>query len=230
MFNGRYPGQQFHQIDKRNDMMSDEEFQNEANQTELNEDQAHENAAGEQEAASQTQVLEAENAKLKDRLLRAVAEMENLRKRTDRDVKDARQYAIANFARDMLTATDNLSRALMTMAQEARDEAEGPFKSLIEGVEMTEREMHRLLEKNGITKLEPKGEKFNPNFHQAMFEIPNSDVAENTVMEVMQAGYVIGERVLRPAMVGVAKGGPKVVPINNGDDAAEAGENVDRSV
>ncbi|MCZ4272220.1 nucleotide exchange factor GrpE [Maritalea porphyrae] len=210
--------------------MSDEEFQNEANQTELDEDQAQENAAGEQEAASQTQVLEAENAKLKDRLLRAVAEMENLRKRTERDVKDARQYAMANFARDMLTATDNLSRALMTMAQEAKDEAEGPFKSLIEGVEMTEREMHRLLEKNGITKLEPKGEKFDPNFHQAMFEIPNSDVAENTVMEVMQAGYVIGERVLRPAMVGVAKGGPKVVPINNGDDAAETGENLDRSV
>lgn len=108
------------------------------------------------EAADPLSVLESENTKLKDRLLRAVAEMENLRKRTERDVKDARQYAIANFARDMLTATDNLSRALMTMPQEARDEAEGTFKSLIEGVEMTEHEMIRLLEKNGIKKIEPK--------------------------------------------------------------------------
>jgi len=211
-------------------MMSDEEFQNEANPEDLNQDQAEDNAADEQSAASPTQVLEAENAKLKDRLLRAVAEMENLRKRTDRDVKDARQYAMANFARDMLTATDNLSRALLTMPQEAKDEAEGSFKSLIEGVEMTEREMHRLLEKNGITKLEPKGEKFDPNFHQAMFEIPNADVADNTVMEVVQAGYVIGERVLRPAMVGIAKGGPKVVPITNNDAPTDAGENIDRSV
>jgi len=231
MFNGRYPVQQIHQIDKRIKMMSDEEFQNEADLNDQTDDQAQENAENEKNAASPLEVLEAENAKLKDRLLRAVADMENLRKRTERDVKDARNYAIANFARDMLTATDNLSRALLTMPQEAKDEADGPFKSLIEGVDMTEREMLRLLEKNGITKLEPKGEKFDPNFHQAMFEIPNSNVAENTVMEVVQAGYVIGERVLRPAMVGVAKGGPKVVPISNGDaGVSEAGENVDRSV
>jgi molecular chaperone GrpE len=211
--------------------MSDEEFQNEANQNEQETHEAQDNAADEQNAASPVEALEAENAKLKDRLLRAVAEMENLRKRTERDVKDARSYAMANFARDMLTATDNLSRALLTMSDESKAEADGAFKSLIEGVEMTEREMHRLLEKNGITKLEPKGEKFDPNFHQAMFEIPNSDVADNTVMEVVQAGYVIGERVLRPAMVGVAKGGPKVAPVPNGDAATPAeGENVDRSV
>jgi len=211
--------------------MSDEEFQNEANQNEQETHEAQDNAADEQNAASPIEALEAENAKLKDRLLRAVAEMENLRKRTERDVKDARSYAMANFARDMLTATDNLSRALLTMSDESKAEADGAFKSLIEGVEMTEREMHRLLEKNGITKLEPKGEKFDPNFHQAMFEIPNSDVADNTVMEVVQAGYVIGERVLRPAMVGVAKGGPKVAPVPNGDASTPAeGENVDRSV
>ncbi|MGJ8528677.1 nucleotide exchange factor GrpE [Maritalea sp.] len=206
--------------------MSDEEFHNEANQDEQHDAEPLHDAADEQDAASPVEVLEAENAKLKDRLLRAVAEMENLRKRTERDVKDARQYAMANFARDMLTATDNLSRALLTMPQEAKDEADGQFKSLIEGVEMTEREMHRLLEKNGITKLEPKGEKFDPNFHQAMFEIPNSDVVENTVMEVVQAGYVIGERMLRPAMVGVAKGGPKTAAAA----ASESGENLDKSV
>ncbi len=177
------------------------------------------------EAADPVSALESENAKLKDRLLRAVAEMENLRKRAERDVKDARQYAIANFARDMLTATDNLSRALMTMPQQARDEAEGTFKSLIEGVEMTEREMIRLLEKNGIQKIDPKGEKFDPHFHQAMFEVPNPDAVEGTVTEVMQAGYVIGERVLRPAMVGVAKGGPKAAPA-----AADQGDNIDKSV
>lgn len=212
--------------------MSDEEFQNEANQNEQENAEAQEDAADEQNAASPIEALEAENAKLKDRLLRAVAEMENLRKRTERDVKDARSYAMANFARDMLTATDNLSRALLTMSDEAKAEADGAFKSLIEGVEMTEREMHRLLEKNGITKLEPKGEKFDPNFHQAMFEIPNNDVADGTVMEVVQAGYVIGERVLRPAMVGVAKGGPKVAPVPNGEATAapSEGENVDRSV
>ncbi len=206
--------------------MSDEEFQDEANEEEQRDAVSLQDAAEEQSAASPMEVLDAENAKLKDRLLRAVAEMENLRKRTDRDVKDARQYAMANFARDMLTATDNLSRALLTMSQEAKDEAEGPFKSLIEGVDMTEREMLRLLEKNGITKLEPKGEKFDPHFHQAMFEIPNTDVPHNTVMEVVQAGYVIGERMLRPAMVGVAKGGPKpgAAPV------PEGGENLDRSV
>lgn len=230
--NGRYPGQLFHQNETSElKTMSDEEFQNEANQNEQETHEAQDNAADEQNAASPIEALEAENAKLKDRLLRAVAEMENLRKRTERDVKDARSYAMANFARDMLTATDNLSRALLTMSDESKAEADGAFKSLIEGVEMTEREMHRLLEKNGITKLEPKGEKFDPNFHQAMFEIPNSDVADNTVMEVVQAGYVIGERVLRPAMVGVAKGGPKVAPVPNGDAATPAeGENVDRSV
>lgn len=209
-------------------MMSDDDKK--LDETELQDGaQDAEQAQGEAdapEAADPTSALESENAKLKDRLLRAVAEMENLRKRSERDVKDARQYAIANFARDMLTATDNLSRALLTMPQEARDEAEGTFKSLIEGVEMTEREMIRLLEKNGIKKIEPKGEKFDPHFHQAMFEVPNPDAVEGTVTEVVQAGYVIGERVLRPAMVGVAKGGPKTAPAATADQ----GDNIDKSV
>lgn len=211
--------------------MSDEELNNheahegaEANTTE----ETSADNVEDLNAASPLEVLEEENAKLKDRLLRAVAEMENLRKRAEREVKDARQFAIANFARDMLTATDNLSRALLTMPQESKDEAEGAFKSLIEGVEMTEREMHRLLEKNGIKQLDPKGEKFDPHFHQAMFEVPNTEVADGTVMEVVQAGYVIGERVLRPAMVGVAKGGPKVVPTPQPTEAPTDG--IDKSV
>ncbi|GGA37679.1 nucleotide exchange factor GrpE [Pelagibacterium lentulum] len=153
--------------------------------------------------------LEAENSELRDKVLRTVAEMENLRKRTEREVVDTRTYAIAGFARDMLVATDNLSRALMVIPAEARETADGTLKSLIEGIEMTEREMQRLLQKNGVSPILAEGEKFDPHRHQAMFEVPDPSVAEGTVVQVVQAGYAIGERVLRPAMVGVAKGGPR---------------------
>jgi molecular chaperone GrpE len=135
--------------------------------------------------------------------------MENLRRRTARDVHDARNYAIANFARDMLSVSDNLKRALEAIPQEARDAGDAGFKALIEGVDMTERAMLASLERHGVKKLEPEGERFDPNFHQAMFEMPREDVPSNTVVQVVQTGYVIGDRVLRPAMVGVSKGGPK---------------------
>jgi molecular chaperone GrpE len=150
-----------------------------------------------------------ENEELKERALRLAAEMENLRRRTARDVHDARSYAIANFARDMLSVSDNLRRALEAVPQEARDSADASFKALIEGVDLTERAMLAALERHGVKKLFPEGEKFDPNFHQAMFEVPNADVPANTVVQVVQSGYSIGERVLRPALVGVAKGGPK---------------------
>ncbi len=150
-----------------------------------------------------------ENDELKDRALRAAADMENLRRRTARDVQDARVYAIANFARDMLSVSDNLRRAIDAIPAEAKDAAEAGFKALLEGVEITERGMLSTLERHGVKKLEPQGEKFDPNFHQAMFEVPNPEVPANTVVQVVQPGYSIGERVLRPAMVGVAKGGPK---------------------
>jgi molecular chaperone GrpE len=150
-----------------------------------------------------------ENEELKDRALRVAAEMENLRRRTARDVHDARSYAIANFAREMLSVSDNLRRALDAVPQDARDSADAGFKALIEGVEITERSMLTALERHGVKKLYPEGEKFDPNFHQAMFEVPNPDVPANTVVQVVQPGYSIGERVLRPAMVGVARGGPK---------------------
>jgi len=153
--------------------------------------------------------LVAENADMKDRMLRTVAEMENLRKRTEREVSDTRTYAIASFARDMLAATDSLSRALVTVPAEVRASAEGTLKSLIDGIELTEREMQRLLAKHGVTPIEAQGQKFDPHKHQAMFEVPDPSVAEGTVVQVVQAGYAIGDRVLRPAMVGVAKGGPK---------------------
>jgi molecular chaperone GrpE len=150
-----------------------------------------------------------ENEELKDRALRVAAEMENLRRRTARDVHDARSYAIANFARDMLSVSDNLRRALEAVSEETRKSADDAFKSLIEGVDITERAMLASLERHGVKKLYPEGERFDPNFHQAMFEVSNPDVPANTVVQVVQPGYSIGERVLRPAMVGVAKGGPK---------------------
>ncbi|TWI36423.1 nucleotide exchange factor GrpE [Mesorhizobium tianshanense] len=152
-----------------------------------------------------------ENDELKDRALRVAAEMENLRRRTARDVHDARAYAVANFARDMLSVSDNLRRALDAIPAEAKASGDAGFKALIEGVEITERAMLSALERHGVKKLEPEGEKFDPNFHQAMFEVPNPEVPANTVVQVVQPGYSIGERVLRPAMVGVAKGGPKQV-------------------
>jgi molecular chaperone GrpE len=150
-----------------------------------------------------------ENEEMKERLLRSAAEMENLRRRTARDVQDARSYAIANFARDMLSVSDNLRRALDAISAEARAADDSGLKTLIEGVDITERAMLSALGRHGVKKLDPEGERFDPNFHQAMFEVPNPDVLANTVVQVVQPGYSIGERVLRPAMVGVAKGGPR---------------------
>lgn len=164
--------------------------------------------------------LAKENEELKDRSLRLAADMENLRRRTARDVHDARTYAIANFARDMLSVSDDLKRALDAIPAEAKASGDGGFKALIEGVELTERSMLAALERHGVKKLQPEGEKFDPNFHQAMFEVPNPNVPSGTVIQVVQTGYVIGDRVLRPAMVGIAKGGPKVAA---SETAAEPG-------
>ncbi len=150
-----------------------------------------------------------ENEELKDRSLRLAAEMENLRRRTQRDVADARTYAVTNFARDMLTVSDNLRRALDTVSDETKAAADASFRALFDGVDITERGLLSALERHGVKKLEPQGEKFDPNFHQAMFEVPNPDVPSGTVVQVVQSGYSIGDRVLRPAMVGVARGGPK---------------------
>jgi len=164
-------------------------------------------------------VLEAEKADLKDKLLRLMADMENLRRRTEREVADARTYAVANFARDMLNVADNIHRAIESVPDEARSTAEGAFKGLIEGIDLTERDLLKTLERHGVKKLDPQGQKFDPNVHQAMFEIPNAEVPNGTVLQVVQSGYVIGERVLRPALVGVSKGGPKAAA--NGAEATD---------
>lgn len=181
-------------------------------------------AAAEAAPADQAAELAARNAELNDRLLRLAAEMENLRKRYERELADTRTYAIAGFARDMLTATDSLSRALMMLPAEARETADATMQSLIDGIELTEREMQRLLSKHGVKPIEAEGQKFDPHRHQAMFEVPDPSRPEGTVVQVVQAGFSIGDRVLRPAMVGVAKGGPKAAPAEH---APEGG--VDKS-
>ena len=166
-------------------------------------------------------------AELKDKLLRALAEMENLRKRTEREVADARAYGIADFARDLLGIADNIRRALDAITPELRGSAEQSVKALIAGVELTERELLKALEKNGVRQFTPRGEKFDPNKHQAMFEVPNASVPAGSVSEVVQPGYMIGGRVLRPAMVGVSKGGPKSAPVVrsvNDNTASGAGD------
>jgi molecular chaperone GrpE len=168
-----------------------------------------------EEGPDPVEALRAENAELRDRMLRTIADMENLRKRTEREISDTRTYAIAGFARDMLTATDSLSRALLVLPAEARENADGTMQSLIDGIELTEREMQRLLAKHGVKPIEAEGQKFDPHKHQAMFEVPDPSRPEGTVVQVVQAGFAIGDRVLRPAMVGIAKGGPKGAPGEN---------------
>src|ERR1700729_2987563 len=164
------------------------------------------------EQTARTEDEAAEHAEMKDRLLRTLAEMENLRKRTEREVTDARLYGVASFARDMLGVADNMRRALDAVSPELRASAEPGVKALIDGVELTERELLKALEKNGVRQFSPRGEKFDPNVHQAIFEVPNPSVPAGSVVEVVAPGYMIGERVLRPAMVGVSKGGPKTAP------------------
>lgn len=153
--------------------------------------------------------LSAEAAEFKDKLLRTLADMENLRRRTEREVKDARDYALTSFARDLLSVTDNFERALGAAPAELKENETA--KAFINGVDLTGRELAKVLEKHGIRKVEPHGQKFDPNLHQAMFEIPNADVPNGTVLQVLQPGFTIADRVLRPALVGVSKGGPKVV-------------------
>jgi molecular chaperone GrpE len=176
--------------------------------------------AAEAEAAADQPPPSAETqlAQTKDQLLRALAEVENTRRRAQREVEDARKYSVANFARDVLTVADNLRRALDAVPEDAA--ASEDLKALIEGVSLTERELLNAMERHGIRKVDPKGEKFDHNLHQAMFEADTPGVEPGTVIEVAQPGYVIGDRLLRPAMVGVAKKPPAAA-------APESGEQLD---
>jgi molecular chaperone GrpE len=168
-------------------------------------------------------------AEYKDKLLRVLAEMENLRRRTEREIADTRVYGISAFARDILAVADNMERALAALDAGLREKADAGVKALLDGVELTERELHKVLEKHGVKKFEPLGEKFDPNVHQAMFEMPDPSRPAGTVAQVVQPGYMIGERILRPALVAVAKGGPKATaeaPAN--DNAGESSQEQQR--
>ena len=156
---------------------------------------------------------------LKDQLLRALADAENARRRARKDVEEARAYAISRFAQDLLGVGDNFSRALESIPAERRESDEA-VKAIAEGIDMTAREFEAVLGRHGITKIDPLGEKFDYNLHQALFETAETDQPDGTVVQVLQTGYRIGDRLLREAMVGVAKGG--TAPADGGDADAEA--------
>lgn len=150
-----------------------------------------------------------ELASVKDQLLRALAETENVRGRAKRDLEDAAKYSIANFARDMASVADDLGRAIGSVPQDAAAD-EGALKALVEGVEMTRRNLEATLDRHGLTRIDPLDEKFDHNFHEAMFEVETRDKEPGTVVQVIQQGYRIHDRLLRPARVGIAKRPPAV--------------------
>ena len=162
----------------------------------------------ESELEQQVQDLEGRILHLKDQLLRAVAEQENLRKRAEREREQTRRFGITSFARDLLSAADNLRRAL-DAAPDDREAADEAVRNLVVGVEMTERDLLAAFERNGIRRIDPAGEQFDYNFHQAMFEVTDSGKEPGTIVQVLQPGYLIGDRLLRAAMVGVAKAPPE---------------------
>jgi molecular chaperone GrpE len=151
--------------------------------------------------------VRAEAASLKDQLLRALAETENTRRRVQREREDSARYAVAPLAKEILPVADNLARALAAVPKEAlaQDEA---LRNLVEGIAATERQLQAALERSNIKLVDPLGEKFDSHHHQAMFEVPSPDKPSGTVVQVLQPGYVLHDRLLRPALVGVAKGGP----------------------
>jgi molecular chaperone GrpE len=160
--------------------------------------------------------LQAEAAELKDRLLRAHAEVENIRKRSEREKEETAKYAVTKLARDVVNVGDNFQRAIDAIPAGAAEQ-DPALKSFLEGVTMTERELLNVLERHGIRRVQPTNEPFNPHLHQAVMEIPRSDVPSGTIVQVFQAGFMIEDRVLRPAMVAVSKGGPKTAPAPEGD-------------
>ncbi len=150
--------------------------------------------------------LEAEVSDLKDRLLRAVAEAENTRRRAERERENGRRYASENLARDVLSVVDNLGRALDAVTNDPAAKEEGSFKTFVDGVMMTEKELLNAFERHKIETINPLGETFDPNLHQAMFEAPSEEYDSGTVMQVIAKGYQLHDRLLRPAMVGISKG------------------------
>lgn len=162
-------------------------------------------AAAEKQTGDRTAELEAKLAEANDRLLRALAEADNTRKRLEKERQDTSKYAISSFARDLLAVSDNLRRALQAIAPE-KLEADAELKNIYTGVEMTDRVLLQLFEKHGIKKIDPQGQMFDPNLHEVMFETELPGQQAGVIIQVVEAGYTIHDRLLRPARVGVAKG------------------------
>jgi len=184
-------------------MMTDDKIENGASDEQA---QQTETGSAPESLEEALAAARAEAAQMKDQALRAMAEAENTRKRAQRDREDAQKYGITNFAREMLTVADNLRRALEAIPAETLQTDEA-LKTLYDGVAATERQLEAALGKQQIQRIWPEGERFDSNFHQAMFEVPDSGKPAGTVVQVLQAGYKIHDRLLRPALVGVAKGG-----------------------
>jgi molecular chaperone GrpE len=159
----------------------------------------------EPDSAAVSQNLQRENAELKDKLLRALADVENLRRRTEREVADAKLYGISSLASDMLSFADNSRRAVESIPADLREGADPAIKTLIEGIELTERDFLARLARHGVKKIDALGTKFDPNLHEALFEVPDDSVPNGSVVKVLEDGYSIGNRVLRPAKVGVSR-------------------------
>ncbi len=166
-------------------------------------------AEGSQDPFVVLQNLQRENGELKDRLLRTLADMENLRRRTEKEVADAKLYGVSSFARDMLSFADNLRRAVDNIPDDLRKSADSAVETFVGGIELIERDFIARLARYGIKKIEPLGDKFDPNLHEALYEVPDETVPNGTVVKVVEDGYTIGERVLRPAKVGISRGGAR---------------------
>jgi len=183
-------------------------------------------AVGEPVAAERTVAdVEAELAQVKDQMLRALAETENARRRAEREAAEGRIYAIDRFARDLLAVADNLGRALQAISPEQRAAADESLKTVIDGVEMTERALIEIFGRHGLKRVGARGDKFDPNLHQAVAQIP-SDAPAGAIADVFQPGYVLGERTLRAAMVAVSLGSAA----NESPPPAEGGGSVDIKV
>ena len=171
-------------------------------------DEGEPGAEDQADEPDELEAVYAEVADLKDKLLRAMAETENIRRRSEREKAGSRKYAITDFARDMLAVADNLQRALAAVTDDARD-GNPELSQLLEGVEITRKELKGHFGKHGIKELDPMGEKLDPNLHQAVVQLDDPEATQGTIIQVMQPGYVIHDRLLRAAMVGVAKGTPE---------------------
>lgn len=171
--------------------------------------------------ADPLEALTRENAELKDQALRAMAEAQNARRRADEEIAKSKRYGISAFAKDLVSVADNLSRGLAAVPAEAREAASEPMKNLVVGLEMVEREMLAAFERHGIKKIDPKGEKFSYDTHQAMQELEGTGQPPGTVVHVLQPGYLLHDRLLRPAMVIVAKGDPKPQDPPQGEDGPD---------